>query len=182
MNKTQFLTSLDQALQRLSDDERRDILHDFEEHFTFGMEEGKTEAEIAASLGSVDKIANELLLEHQVENDRSVPQNSTAKAVMIAIGLILFNLMIVLGPVAGIIGTLFGGWIMSITFVASPLLVLLNIIIYPESFMMFDLFFSIGLVGLGLLVGVLMYLASRGVIYLIVRYVKFNINLVKGGV
>src|SRR5699024_11406290 len=51
---------------------------------------------------------------------------------------------------------------------ALPIL-LVNLVISPPSFMMFDVFFAIGLMGLGLLIGVLMYLASRGVINLVTR-------------
>lgn len=182
MNKTQFLSSLDQALHRLSKEERRDILHDFEEHFTFGMEEGKTEAEIAASLGSVDKIASELLTAHHVENEAPVTSNSMAKVVWITIGLVLFNVIIVFGPFVGLLGMLVGGWVTSVSFILSPLLVLVNLVIFPASFIMFDVFFAIGLMGLGLLIGVLMYLASRGVINLVTRYVQFNVKLVKGEV
>lgn len=182
MNKKQFLNRLDQRLQGLSKEERRDILHDFEEHFTFGMEEGKTEADIAASLGSVDKIANELRAAHEVENDEHPIPNNTAKVVAITTGLVLFNLIIVVGPFIGVLGILFGGWVASISFVASPLLVLVNIIVFPASFQVYDIFVGIGLCGIGLLIGVLMYFASRGVVYLVTRYVQFNIKLVKGGV
>ena len=181
MNKNEFLTSLDQALQRLSKEERRDILHDFEEHFTFGKEEGKTEAEIAASLGSIDKIASELLAAHEVEEEVPETTNSTAKVVWTVIGLVLFNVVIVAGPLFGLLSILLGGWILSVAFIASPLFVLINFIMLPASFTLFDLFFSIGLCGLGLLVGVLMYVASRGIVSLITRYVQFNIKLGRGG-
>ncbi len=183
MNKQQFLNRLDQSIQALSKEERQDIIDDFEEHFAFGEEEGKSESEIAASLGSVEKIADELLAAHQTEEDiMETTSNNTAKAVAITIGLILFNLMIVLGPFLGIVGTLFGGWLVSVSFVLSPLLLLINLVIYPASFVIFELFVVIGLCGLGLLIGILMFLASKGATYLTKRYVQFNIQLVKGGV
>lgn len=183
MNKRQFLNRLDESLQALSKMERQDIIHDFEEHFTFGEEEGKTEEEIAASLGSVEKIADELLAAHQVEeNTVENASYSTAKSVAITIGLILFNLTIIVGPFFGVVGALFGGWVASISFVVSPLLFLINMIIFPGSFIMFELFVVIGLCGLGLLIGILMFLASKGIFYLTKRYVQFNIQLVKGGV
>ncbi len=52
MTKDKFLQQLNVSLKRLSEKERADILKDYEEHFTFGLEEGKTEEEITASLGS----------------------------------------------------------------------------------------------------------------------------------
>ena len=41
MTKNEFLQQLNASLKRLSEKERADILKDYEEHFTFGLEEGK---------------------------------------------------------------------------------------------------------------------------------------------
>ncbi len=46
MSKEQFLKELSSHLRKLPDEERKDILFDYEEHFQFGIEEGKTESEI----------------------------------------------------------------------------------------------------------------------------------------
>src|SRR5699024_302729 len=89
---------------------------------------------------------------------------------------------IVVGPFVGLLGMLVGGWVTSVLFILFPFLVLVILVIFPSSFMIFDVFFAIGLMGLGLLIGVLMYLASRGVINLVTRYVQFNVKLVKGEV
>lgn len=48
MTKNKFLQQLNASLKRLSEKERTDILKDYEEHFTFGLEEGKSEEEIVA--------------------------------------------------------------------------------------------------------------------------------------
>lgn len=64
MTEKQFLNELELALTRLPSDERNDILQDIKEHFTIGREDGKSDSEIAASLGSPKEIAEELLLNH----------------------------------------------------------------------------------------------------------------------
>ncbi|MFD1206911.1 MULTISPECIES: DUF4097 family beta strand repeat-containing protein [Sporosarcina] len=61
MNENQFIYELEQALKRLPADERDDIILDIKEYFSNGREDGKSEEEIAASLGSPNKIASELL-------------------------------------------------------------------------------------------------------------------------
>ncbi|MDN4607825.1 DUF4097 family beta strand repeat-containing protein [Sporosarcina highlanderae] len=61
MTENQFINELEQALKRLPMEERNDILQDIREYFSNGRNDGKTEAEIAASLGSPQKIATELL-------------------------------------------------------------------------------------------------------------------------
>ena len=62
MNEQQFLMQLDQYLLKLNEGERADIRRDFEEYFESGRMEGKTTEEIIASLGSPEKIAEDLLV------------------------------------------------------------------------------------------------------------------------
>src|SRR5690625_2271061 len=105
MNKEVFLKELCAALQPLSEDERKGIIQDFEEHFMIGKEEGKTEAQIAAALGSPQKIAEEALAHHQLEqpevSEPTHKTDNTARALLAIIGLGFFNLIIVLGPYLG---------------------------------------------------------------------------------
>ena len=61
MNKETFLKQLDASLTKLPQDERRDIIQDYEEYFAIGLEEGKTEEQIAGSLGSPSQIAKEMI-------------------------------------------------------------------------------------------------------------------------
>lgn len=61
MTRNEFLTELDRYLVTLDQGERADIISDYEEHFRVGLENGKTEAEIAASLGSPYDVASQFL-------------------------------------------------------------------------------------------------------------------------
>lgn len=61
MTEQQFLNELELALSRISFEERTDILQDIKEYFTNGREDGKSDSEIAASLGSPREIADELI-------------------------------------------------------------------------------------------------------------------------
>ncbi|MGY4688198.1 DUF1700 domain-containing protein [Salibacterium sp. K-3] len=182
MNKEQFLRKLDAALDKLSYDEREDILQDFREHFDIGIGEGKTEEEISKSLGSPNQIAKELLASYYLEKvkDTSTTGN-ILRAVWAVIGLGFFNLVIVLGPFIGIVSVILAGWVSGAAFILSPLLVLVNPAINPGTFEVFDLFFSITLTGLGLLIAIGMMYVTRFVMVGFVRYLNFNVNLVKGG-
>lgn len=60
MTEQQFLYELELALTSLSTEERNDILSDIKEYFSNGREDGKSDREIAASLGSPKEIAEEL--------------------------------------------------------------------------------------------------------------------------
>lgn len=61
MTKNDFLNALYRALLYLPAKERQEILQDYEEHFAAGLEQGKTEAEICASLGNPEEIAQPYL-------------------------------------------------------------------------------------------------------------------------
>lgn len=183
MNKEQFLDNLERALGKLSQGEREEIIRDFQEHFLIGVEEGKTEEEIAKSLGSPQQIAKELLATYHLEKvTATTSTGNMIRAVWAVVGLSFFNVAIVLGPFIGLVGILFGGWVTGVSFIASPILVLINTAIYPETFVSFELFFSIALSGLGIFITMGMFFATRAFMNLFVRYLKYNVDLVKGGI
>ncbi len=68
------------------------FLKDYEEHFTFGLEEGKSEEEIVASLGSPAQIAKELLADYHIEKvTTSATTGNVFRAIWAVIGLGFFQ-------------------------------------------------------------------------------------------
>lgn len=182
MNKAQFFHELEGTLKKLSVEERHDILQDFEEHFAIGIEEGKTEEEISASLGSPHQIARELLASYHLEKvEATATTGNILRAVWAVIGLGFFNIVIVLGPFIALISVVFAGWASGVAFIASPLLVFMGAVITPGSFHMFDLFFSLLLCGLGFFIVVGMFFATAALTKGFVRYLAYNAKLIKGG-
>lgn len=57
MTKTEFLQQLYKNLLPLDSEERKEIIQDFEEHFSIGLESGKTEEQICEELGSPESCA-----------------------------------------------------------------------------------------------------------------------------
>lgn len=53
----EFLTALERSLSGLDAQERREILGDYEEHFALGLAAGKTDRQIASSLGDPGQLA-----------------------------------------------------------------------------------------------------------------------------
>ena len=49
------------------------------------------------------------------------------------------------------------------------------------AFEMFDLFFSLGLCGIGIFIAMGMFVATKALTKGFIRYLKFNITFVKGG-
>ncbi|MBP3950718.1 HAAS signaling domain-containing protein [Bacillus suaedae] len=182
MTKNQFLTQLESSLTQLSVEERQDIILDFEEHFAIGKEQGKPEEEISASLGSPQTIARDMIATYHLDKmQTSATIGNILRAVWAIIGLSFFNLIIVIGPFIALVAIVLAGWISGIALTSSPILLLVNVLIYPNTFELFELFITIGFCGIGLFLIIAMIkitqLLSKG----FVRYLKFNVKLVKGG-
>ncbi|MFS0646221.1 DUF1700 domain-containing protein [Siminovitchia sp. 179-K 8D1 HS] len=182
MTRGEFLKLLDSSLKKLPEEERLDIIQDFEEYFDAGMMEGKAEEEISASLGSPRQIAKELLASYHLGKvETTATAGNIMRAVWAVIGLGFFNLVIVLGPFIAVAGLVFAGWTTGAAFVLSPVLVLINTVIFPDTFVLFDLFLSLALAGIGIFIIIGMYFATKAIINGFIRYLNFNMRLVKGG-
>lgn len=180
MNKEQFLEQLSGHLKRLSEEERNDILYDYKEHFQFGIEEGKTEGQIVRELGSPRVIAKEILASARLDEMEKDPSaTNISRVMMAAIGLSLFNLIIVIGPLVAVAGVLLGLWISSIGFILSPILAAIKMVIM-QSFIPFDMFMSIAFLGIGLLLFVASYYMSVAYKKFCVRYLQWNLKVIKG--
>ncbi len=97
MTKEQFLKQLQAGLKKLPQEERKDIIHDYEEHFFIGKEDGKTEEEIAKSLGSPQQITKELIASYHLEKvEKNRTTGNILRAVWAVIGLGFFNWLLYL--------------------------------------------------------------------------------------
>lgn len=87
MTENQFISELEAALKRLPTEERNDIIQDIREYFTDGRGDGKSESDIAASLGSPVQIAEELLGAYSFEEmkfeEKKVEISSTNETITI---------------------------------------------------------------------------------------------------
>ncbi len=62
-NKSAFIDGLKDALSRYGITEQRDILLDFEQHFSDGAAAGETEAQTCEKLGDPEEIAKQYVSE-----------------------------------------------------------------------------------------------------------------------
>lgn len=180
MNKEQFLKQLEVSLKRISKEERQDILQDYEEYFAIGIDKGKSELEISESLGHPKQIAKELLASYHLDMvEKTTSAGNILRAVWAVIGLGFFNVLIVLTPFCALVGVVISGWLAAVAFILAPLGILINV--FVGGFRMFDLFFSLGLCGIGIFIAMGMFVATKALTKGFIRYLKFNITFVKGG-
>ncbi len=192
MNKQEFITTLRQGLDRMPEDERREILYDYEEHFSIGLAEGKDEQEIATSLGDPRSIARQFNADYHVKQaESSASVGNIVRAVMATLGLGFFNLVFVLGPFIALAAVLFAlfavavaltvaGVAGSMAIVAAPLLPSLAI---DSSFFVNPagiFFFSIGLIALGLLFLIANCYLAKWFYLVTIKYLKMNSKIIRG--
>ena len=103
MTRALFVARLRQGLKGLSSDEIADIVADYEAHFSDAAAAGRSEADVAASLGDPLQLGQELSAETKLRRweKRRSPHNFLRAGFALA-GLQTFNLLVVL-PVLAII-------------------------------------------------------------------------------
>lgn len=195
MNKNEFLTKLSNLLSDLPSDERREILFDYEEHFSIGLEEGKTEDDIIAGLGNPNSIAKQYKANYIVTQAEVNPSPSNIlKAVFATIVLGFFNLVFVLGPFLGFVGVLIGLFAASIGIIIAgisifgvtalgpalgPLSAYVTLPVGMISNTGATLFFSIGLTSLGLLFIIGNCYLARWLYIVTIKYLKLNLRIIR---
>ncbi len=95
MNRIDFITKLDNYLKGVTYDDKKEIIYDYEEHFTIGIEQGKTEEEISNALGDPKLIAKQFKNDYfisKAENNKSA--GNLVNAVFASMGIGFMNLFI----------------------------------------------------------------------------------------
>jgi uncharacterized membrane protein len=181
MNKSEFLSELKKHVQKLPKSEQEAVFSDYEEHFEHGVFEGRSEEEIAKSLGHPKRIARELLTEyHLIRAEQTHSYVSVIRVVFTSLGLGLLNLIFVLAPFLVILSILIACYAVSLAFVISPL----SLFFYLSSqvgwqSLLLLFFITLGLLGTGLLFGTSTTILTKKFFSGFIRYLKSNLNIIR---
>jgi len=186
MNKKDFFQILSKELMGIPEEERRDILAEYEEHFEAGVSRGRTEEDILNSVGNPVIIAKELkaaTLIRIAEKESSIINIS--RAAFSTIGLGIFNLIFVLVPFLAVmiilvilftsaIGIIALGIAVIIALISEPLIseyVVIGMKIAPAVFL------SIGSIA----TGVIFFIGNMELVKILyrlfIRYIRFNVRI-----
>ncbi|NQT67009.1 MAG: DUF1700 domain-containing protein [Actinobacteria bacterium] len=189
MNKKDFMGRLSSHLGGISWKDREDVISDFEEHFKEGLAEGRTEEDIADSLGDPKALARQLRASILVsEAERTTSAANITRAVFATLGLGFLNLVFILGPFIAIVAVLISLFAAAISVTASGITVFLASIIgpfFPQYYAVLinpaaAIFSSIGLTCFGILFFIGDIYLAKLLYRLFVRYIKFNLRIIKG--
>jgi len=185
MTKYNFLNELERRLAKLPEDERREILEDYEEHFKFAKEAQKSDDEVIALFGSPEKIAKEIINEAEYQkppiSETSNGGQTQLGVIFIICGLGFLNLTLGIPIIITIVGLIFSFGLAGTALLISPLLFLLVAGLGFQSFTWFEFFLSLTFCGFGLLMIIATYPLVKGFIKLMKRYLAFHLRVIKGG-
>jgi uncharacterized membrane protein len=182
MNKNEFFSQLKIHLQKLPKDEQEAAIADYEEHFEHGLFKGRTEEEIAHSLGNPKKIARELVTEYHLEHaEQNSSYTSITRAVLTSLGLGFLNLVFVLAPFIAIVVVIISFYAVSLAFVLSPLSIVVTLFSGDswQSVLLLG-FITLILLGIGLVLGAWNTYFSKKFINWFTRYLKSNKRILRG--
>jgi uncharacterized membrane protein len=194
MKKTEFLSELYNSLGNMSDADKQDVLNDYEEHFRVGMADGRTEEEIAQSLGNPRVIGNSFRIDAMLDEPKEGGGTSGAsvlRAVFASISLTFLNLVFVVGPFFGLVGVLIGLWAVTFSMTVSGICVSLSFLkldfvnipqLIDNTFWnyMFMFFSGIGIGALGFLASLGMGILTKWFFIGVASYVRFNARVISG--
>jgi uncharacterized membrane protein len=192
MKRTEWLIKLEQELTRLGVIGPREVVADYEEHFSIGASQGKSEEDIAAKLGDPAAIARA----HHAENlvtkvtapagsPNATPEMADIlRATFRLLLLTPFNFIMLICPFLIIATFLFTGWLLSAVFSAvSVVLLVVAALCFPFLLVNFwsagaVLFGALGFVCMTGITLMTMYVATKWIINLFVSYLRWNVNFV----
>jgi len=195
MNKQEFLHILELSLKSLSEQDKKEILYDYEEHFRIGEESGKSDEELILELGDPNNIANQYKTSKELDNKLATnDENQDKRPIIIPIiaicGLLLFNLIFILGPFIGIAASIIGLFLGAIGIILGGIGIILGTLLMPLFPQYINIptgisgfaivFFGIGTVSLGLLFLLGMYYVGKYFCLGTGKYINWNLKIIKG--
>ncbi len=120
MKKELYLAQLAQHIRSLPEPERREILADYEAHFVEGMSSGKSEEQIAATLGSPKHVGQEFMMNTLTKQiDQSGPSltkmiSAVGHVLLMILVLAPFNFFMLICPFLILFCLVIAGWALPI--------------------------------------------------------------------
>ncbi|NWK83197.1 DUF1700 domain-containing protein [Staphylococcus sp. GSSP0090] len=182
MRRTEYLKQLNKHLKNSNDSERQDIINEYDTHFYSGLQEGKTEEQIADELGNPRQLAKELNANAAIEKaEESNKIGDMSHATLAVMGLSILNFFVITIPFIIFLSIVISLIITTISLILSPIGIIIKGAVEGfDSVVLLDIFVTGTMFGLGIILFVITYLITKGFYVLCVKYLKWNIRVVKG--
>jgi uncharacterized membrane protein len=180
MNKQEYIETLRHYLAPLPEDERNELLRDYEAHFEYGQQNGKTEAEIARELGDPLALARDTVGADFLPLPPWAPRRTDIpRFIGVSILLIFMNLMFAIPIFASIWAAFISVCVATVAAVLAPVAFVVEIALFGD-FIPGKLFAVIGMTGIGMLLAVAVRYIGKWLIFITVSYGKWNYKTWRG--
>jgi uncharacterized membrane protein len=193
MDREQFLESMEMSLKGLPETEINEILEDYRMHFQEGTADGRDEKDIAIALGDPAAIGRMFRADFMVAKaGRSATFRNVAGASTAVIGLGLFNLLFVAGPVLIFFMVLVAVWALIVMLALVSVTVIVASVLYalfPSYFVVGGaspfllalgfFFLGLGALSLSAILVITMAFLTRFCFRLLADYLKFNLEFIR---
>lgn len=188
MKRTEWLMRLENELDRMKVSNPKEIFADYEEHFTIGASQGKTEEEIATKLGDPQAAARahqaETLVTKAAGGEKGPQVKNVFNATMRVLMLTPFNFFMLIGPFLAVAIFLFSGWMVCVAFAGvSAALIGVSFLSLPFLVSYFAavgavIFAALAFCGITILSVLTMILITQWILTLFVSYMRWNVDFV----
>lgn len=186
VNKTEYIKILASTLKGLPQQEKDEIIYDYEEHFRNGIERGKTEEEISISLGDPKTIARQYTALNSLKavSDNTSTRN-LLKAIFATSVLGFFNLIFVLAPFLTLAVVLLSFYLIGFAMILCGIVGVVMVPIAPftnyielgiNSFS--AICFSVAMAAFGILFFIFSCYINKLFFKLTVKYLKWNVQFI----
>ncbi len=195
MNKEGFLESLKRNLKNIPEEDLLEILRDYAEHISIGLNKGREESELMKSLGDPADIARQINADYHIK--KAETKTSTAnifRAIYASAGMGILNLLFILPLFIVLLLLLFLLFVIPFLLIMASNMVLIACvasILMPEYFAKISgfvislpeavgvFFINLGFASLGYLIWIGAYHITKFLYGLVLRYLKFNLSILK---
>lgn len=187
MTQSEFLKNLEGALKLNNISRIDEILADYREHFTMGLNNGKTETEISKNLGDPLIIAKAYQTEDMIRVIKSPESEFSFSSALKILGRLIilapFNFLVVLIPGAILVALIAAGWAIAGAFLASGLAVITAAVAASLLSLSFWVAIasttgSLSLLGFAILIGFFMFFVSKHFILASISYLQWNLKFI----
>ncbi len=196
MTREEYIAALKRELGILGEQEVSEICSDFEEHFSVGISQGKTEHEISAELGDPRSVAETYLSDNieQASGYRATAKNTAA--VTQAVGsnpsaekdltgprlfVILFNLFVMVWVAFSVYSVILSFWAATVGLIIAAVALFIAIAAVPASAVAGVLLAGLAVLCFAVFSGILNFFLTKLCVIATKEYVKWNKKIYNEG-
>lgn len=189
MTKEKWIEELKNRLKGLSKEEIDEIVADYNEYFYDAMQSGRSEDEIAEALGEPKKLAKQFKADSTIKQAQAdMNPKNVLKAIFAIVTLSVFNIVVMAGPIMGVLGLIFGGTVAGVGVLGGGILGFFGVLLFGSKafvglsfslILLISILLGLCLVSLGIVILIADFWFGKWVFGILVKYFRFNFDIIK---